>query len=385
MDIHTGSFIFVILFFLACACSLFADETGMFGVLQLPPKEGNPRNSEGDFVTLRDGRILFVYTHFTGGAGDDASAYLAGRTSNDEGRTWTEEDQVVLRQEGTQNVMSVSLLRLQDGRIALFYLRKNSRSDCRPYLRFSDDEARTWSDPVACIPEEDSGYYVLNNDRAVQLKSGRIILPVAQHNAPDWEKWTPYGVALCYLSDDAGKTWRRSASELDGHQPDGPRVMLQEPGVVELKDGRLMMFFRTRSGCQYLSFSNDGGDHWSALEPSRILSPQSPASIERIPSTGDLLLVWNNHEDIAPSLKGKRTPLATAISRDEGRTWENVKIIEDNPHGWYCYTAIDFVGDHVLLGYCAGDRRENNGLALTQVTRLPITWLYQTDQGTGAR
>ena len=52
-------------------------------------------------------------------------------------------------------------------------------SDCRPYARFSDDETRTWSEPIACIPEEDGGYYVLNNDRVVQLKSGRIILPVA--------------------------------------------------------------------------------------------------------------------------------------------------------------------------------------------------------------
>jgi len=374
-----------IVLLVAGASPSFADETGMFKVLQLPPKEGNPRNSEGDFITLHDGGILFVYTHFTGGAGDDASAYLAGRVSTDEGRTWSDEDRVVLRQEATQNVMSVSLLRLQDGRIALFYLRKNSRSDCRPYLRFSDDETQTWSEPIACIPDEEIGYYVLNNDRAVQLTSGRLLLPVAQHNAPDWEKWTPYGVALCYLSDDGGKTWRRSASELDGRQPDGRRVMLQEPGVVELKDGRLMMFLRTQSGCQYLSFSDDGGDHWSAVERSTILSPRSPASIERIPTTGDLLLVWNNHEGIAPSLKGKRTPLATAISRDEGATWENVKIIEDNPHGWYCYTAIHFVGDHVLLGYCAGDRRENNGLALTQITRLPVTWLYETRLGMNMR
>ena len=33
----------------------------------LPPGPGNPRNSEGDFIELKDGRVLFVYTHFTGG------------------------------------------------------------------------------------------------------------------------------------------------------------------------------------------------------------------------------------------------------------------------------------------------------------------------------
>lgn len=36
-------------------------------VLNLEPNPGNPRNSEGAFVTLRSGRILFLYTQFYGG------------------------------------------------------------------------------------------------------------------------------------------------------------------------------------------------------------------------------------------------------------------------------------------------------------------------------
>ncbi|MGJ7027585.1 hypothetical protein, partial [Petrimonas sulfuriphila] len=32
-------------------------------VLKLPPSSNNPRNSEGDFITLKDGRVLFVYSH----------------------------------------------------------------------------------------------------------------------------------------------------------------------------------------------------------------------------------------------------------------------------------------------------------------------------------
>jgi len=33
-------------------------------VLQLDPKRGNSRNSEGAFVTLNNGRILFTYSKF---------------------------------------------------------------------------------------------------------------------------------------------------------------------------------------------------------------------------------------------------------------------------------------------------------------------------------
>ena len=44
--------------------------------------------------------------------------------------------------------MSVSLLRLQNNYIALFYLRKNSTENCIPMMRISKDEAKSWSDAV---------------------------------------------------------------------------------------------------------------------------------------------------------------------------------------------------------------------------------------------
>src|SRR5687768_1191742 len=123
-------------------------------VLRLAPRPDNPRNSEGDFITLKDGKILFVYSHFSGASGSDfGNAYLASRYSNDEGKTWSDEDELVVKQEGDMNVMSVSLLRLQNGDIALFYARKNSEEDCIPMMRISKDEARTWSGPVTCIAD----------------------------------------------------------------------------------------------------------------------------------------------------------------------------------------------------------------------------------------
>lgn len=99
-------------------------------VLQLPPKPGNPRNSEGGFVTLRDGRILFVYTRYYGESWDDhAPAELAARISTDGGRSYLPDERIIVPNEG-RNVMSVSLLRLADGRIALVYLRKSGGDAC---------------------------------------------------------------------------------------------------------------------------------------------------------------------------------------------------------------------------------------------------------------
>lgn len=335
--------------------------------LRLEPKPGNPRNSEGDFIQLKDGRILFVYTHFTGGSGDHALAHLAGRFSDDDGKTWTKEDVLILSNEGGMNIMSVSLIRLNDDRIALFYLRKNSETDCIPFMRISTDDAKTWSEPKRCI--ETPGYYVMNNDRVIELKNGRIILPVSLHNTPESDNWFN-GRIMCYYSDDGGETFSKSQEAANPGN-----VTSQEPGVVEFNNGQLMLFCRTDAGVQYFSFSEDQGKSWSALEPGNIKSPLSPASIERIPGTGDLLLAWNNsYKAIRDG--GKRTPFNLAISKDEGKTWQKIKTIESDPAGWYCYTAIEFVDDFVLLGHCAGDRTKHGGLETTQITRLSLDWIY---------
>ncbi len=337
----------------------------------LAPGVNNPRNSEGDFLPLNNGILMFVYSRFTGGSADDARADLAAIYSGDGGKTWSLRYEPILEHEGKKNVMSVSLLRLAENEIALFYLRKNSDADCVPMMRLSTDEGRTWHDPVSCAVGD--GYYVLNNDRALRLKSGRLLLPLARH-ARDGAKRAIRASSLCVYSDNGGRTWRQSATELEA--PETSRTGLQEPGVIELKDGRLMMFMRTDLGSQYRSFSKDGGETWSPAEPSSIVSPLSPASIARIPSTGDLLLVWNDHDGVDEAHKGKRTPFRVAISKDEGATWINKKTLDDDPEGWYCYTAIEFVRERVLLAHCAGDAKVGR-LTRTRFTSFDVAWLYR--------
>ena len=338
--------------------------------LELNPGPDNPRNSEGDFVTLKDGRIMFVYSHYTGtSSSDHASAHLAARYSADGGKTWTSEDKIIVQQEGTLNVMSVSLLRLKNGQIALFYLKKNSTSDCIPMMRISKDETETWSEPHPCITDK-AGYFVLNNSRVIQLKSGRILFAVSLHQLPGQTKMSPRGNLWSYYSDDNGKTFH-AGSEV----PNPDTIVTQEPGVVELKNGNILMFIRTNAGVQCLSYSKDKGVTWSHVELSTLKSPVSPASIKRIPSTGDLLLIWNNNGGDNPATKGKRTPLTMAISKDEGKTWTHIKDVENDPAGWYCYIAISFSGKNVLLGYCATQPPYSH-LQSTHITRLSLDWIY---------
>ena len=91
----------------------------------LPPKNGNPRNGEGSFVRLESGRIMYLFTQFCGTSRtDSASSRLAACYSDDDGESWSEPIPFLEKPEGALNIMSVSLLTLQNGEIGLLFLQK---------------------------------------------------------------------------------------------------------------------------------------------------------------------------------------------------------------------------------------------------------------------
>jgi hypothetical protein len=352
-------------------------------VCDLETGPDNPRNSEGAFLELRDGRLVFAYTRFYGGGEDNAGADIAAIYSSDSGLTWSKTPEIIVKNEAAENVMSVSLLRLADGRAALFYLRKNGLHDCRPYMRLSTDEGKTWGAPILAIPAP--GYFVVNNDRIVQLHSGRLLVPAAYHRIKgednkDFKNFDPRAIVLFFLSDDGGQTWVES--DTWWAIPMASRTGLQEPGLIELKDGTLFSWSRTDQGCQYGMTSADGGKTWSSPRPTPFKSPNSPLSMKRIPSTGDLLAVWNDHSGRFPfpqdhALYGGRTPLVSAVSRDEGKTWEHFRQIENDPHSGYCYTAVDFKDKWVYLAYWLAESKSGRTVTRLRIRRADLDWFYK--------
>jgi len=349
-------------------------------VLDLPPGPGNPRNSEGSFVTLRDGSLLFAYSRFVGTSfADEAPARIAQRTSRDGGETWSDESFIETPGEKTaSNVMSITLLRLGNGDVGLFYLLRNNWHDMRMYLRRSRDEGRSWGEPVCCTPA--TAYYVINNDRIIRLASGRLVIPAALHpaltdeeneHAVDWR-----ALALFFLSDDDGRTWRqaRGVSTLPvTHTRSG----LQEPGVIELSPNHLWAWARTDLGRQYEFFSTDGGETWTVPAPSRFTSPNSPLSMKRLASAR-LFAVWNPGPayETRPVLPygGDRTPLVVATGTAANEPWTAAALVDgyDGVDAGFCYTAIHELKDSVLLAYCAGGPADQHRLARLRVRKIPL-------------
>lgn len=330
-----------------------------------PASEKFPRYSEGSIIALKDGSLLYATTEFAGGGADHSGATLVARTSADGGRTWGRQ-RTIQENIGKQNVMSVTLRRLagRDRALCMFFLIKNGPTDLKVVLRISRDEGRTFEDPIVVTPGP--GYHVMNNDRVTVLPTGRMICPVSW--TADVQRGGHFD-CVCFLSDDAGKTWRASADRVDQ-----PRRGAMEPEVVELEDGRLLMIVRTQLGQIATSYSTDGGDHWSTPAKLPVTAPEAPATIRTIPATGDLLLIWNNTYTAGVGHGGRRTPLTAAISRDAGQTWQHVRTLESDPQAAYAYTSVLFHKDRVLLSYYV---QGAGGRISSRFRSLPVRWYYE--------
>jgi hypothetical protein len=64
-----------------------------------------------------------------------------------------------------------------------------------------------------------------------------------------------------------------------------------------------------------------------------------------------------------------------ATSTDDGASWNNELLLEDDADSGYCYTAIHFVDGAVLLGYCAGSAEDGGCLNRLRIRRLPLSVL----------
>lgn len=349
-------------------------------ICDLPPCPGNPRNSEGAFLTLKNGDILFVYSAFKGESGQDHGfTDLRAMRSVDGGETFKEEG-VVLTCEGEKgvNAMSLSLMRMANGDIGMFYLVRTTYTQMQLFMRRSSDEGKSWGERVCCTPMD--GYFVVNNDRVVRLSNGRILIPCSSHRATKTAdggfRYDGCAEVLWFASDDDGRTFR----QLEGHCALGDlahsRSGLQEPGVIERLPGVLWGWARTDLGRQYEMLSLDGGDSWSSAQPSAFTSPCSPLCMKRL-ADGRICAVWNpvpiynGRSEFAKGVwTGGRTPLVLALSRDNGLSFAPQLTLEDGPENGYCYCAIHPVEDGLLLAYCAGGPEDGSCLARLRIRKV---------------
>lgn len=352
----------------------------MFGrmTLDLAPGESNPRNSEGAFA-LFPGLIVFAYSRYNSNSwDDDACADVAIVSSKDGGETWSEPTIIASAEGfGARNLMSVSAYPYDGGYVVLFLV-KEFRGTTTLGRAFSRDGVDWETDRCRCNFIEE--YYVINNDRTEVLSDGTVVIPAARHatsgNSEGFEArgFDANAVAVCLYSKDGGRAFYCAPARVPLSEPRTYSGM-QEPGLLELKKGVLWMYARTDCGWQYECYSIDGMRTFTPPVRSRFSSPCSPMKVKRAPD-GTLYSVWNpipnyNGRKIYPE-GGGRTPLVIARSKDDGLTWSAPVVIEDDEDRGYCYPAIEFLSDSILLAYCRGSVADKSCLVRTGIVKIPL-------------
>ncbi|MCI0624999.1 MAG: glycoside hydrolase [Acidobacteria bacterium] len=341
-----------------------------FEYLVCPAGLENARNTEASILQLKDGRLLMAWSDFyTNNSSDWAPSRISAKISADGGRTWRSKH-TLQENIAKTNVMSPELLRLKSGKILFLFWANHSPADCQIMWRISNDEAKTWSEPKPLPLDPVPAYWMNLHDCTIQLKSGRIVNPL--YYTEDYRINKLIRVRP-YFSDNEAKTWKPSRTIIS--VSDG-KITAEEPTVVELKDGAVLMLIRNSTKRIHKAYSYDQGETWSTPVPTQLAAaPRSPVKAKRIPSTGDLLVVWNNAPD-------KRCPLTTAISRDEGKTWQHIKNLEEDTQYTYAYSSITFLDQRVIFTYYVAKAEtpspsaSESNLSL-KLKCVPVEWLYE--------
>jgi sialidase-1 len=358
-----------------------------------------PRSTIGDILPLGDGRLYLTYSHYyTEGAWDQSPSLIRRTISADGGCTWGEPKDLI-GGDGVKALAS-SMIHGANGDLLMSFSTENPESIARfaeqvgqkvrvnpdidraqHWICRSQDQGETW-DEFVCITNNDpdgpawDGYSV--SGRMLRLRSGRILQPCVLSKQL---------LVNCYYSDDDGRSWQRGqmspTPDYSSADDDAIAFGLCWNCVVELRNSDLMMFIRTVTGFQYVCRSSDGGETWSQPRPSMALqSSWSPAIVRSIPATGDLLIVWNRCSTM------ERTSLTSAISRDDGETWENMKLIEQHRGYAYSHPSMVIDGDRVLLLYMHYAQYETlkrfDGCHDVRFASFPLDWFYRENVDKGS-
>lgn len=332
---------------LICAGAAAAEDSGRWTHPLCQPLTAS---RHGPFLTRPDGGLLTV----------DAQGL---RTSQDEGASWSPATPVCPGVPPTEPAAHY-LVRTRSGTLAMLYLDMadwkfawddavgEPKEGCRLELWAvrSEDGGKTWIDRQRVLDGYNANFFGF-----IETRSGRLVASV-EHLVTNPAHW----VALSLVSDDAGRTWKRSnLIDLGGH---GHHDGATEPTLAELSDGRLLMLIRTGLDRFWQAFSEDGGRYWRTILPTQIDASSAPGHLLRLQS-GRLILAWNRVKaaDSDPTkprcrslaaIEMKPTPaseapaswyreeLSLALSEDDGQTWTPPLVIARQKGGQLSYPYL---------------------------------------------
>ena len=267
-------------------------------------------------LPLSDGRVLAAWFGGSYEGHGDVAIWLSERASERTGAApggWSAPRRVA-DQDGLPHWNPV-LAEAPDGFIHLFYKVGPTCSSWCTRVMASADGGRSWSDPVE--PPESGGYPVGPvKNKPIVLADGSWVAPTSRETATAWD-------AAVTISADSGASWEIGGPvPIDRERFTGKGVI--QPTLWESSPGRVHMLLRSTAGRVYRSDSADGGRSWCTAYATGLPNNNSGIDLTRL-ADATLALCLNP----VPADWGKRTPLVIVFSRDNGESWGDELVLED--------------------------------------------------------
>ena len=319
-------------------------------------------------ITAKDGSIVAVTDKRKYNNGDlPEDIDVLCNYSTDGGHTWSEPYTIAYGTGVGQGFGDCALALTNDdnGLIAAFvggpgFWGSTPENPLRMYIARSNDNGRTWTEPeditsqiygAECEDEDRQkwlgGFFGSGN--GLLTSSGRIMFVVAMR-----EENREVVCNRAVYSDDNGVTWKVSErASLGG----------DEAKVTELVDGRILMSIR-HNGNRWYNTSEDGGVTWqpTTSEWTELVAPACNGDMIRYTSVNN----GDDKNRLLHSLPvgTSRRDVTVYVSYDEGETWpmsrcivpynsaySSLCILPDNTIGLYVEETYQGEGDYCTVFY----------------------------------
>ncbi len=289
-------------------------------------------------IQTQEGTILAFAEARKHSRSDTGDIDLVVKRSTDGGKTWGD---IITVWDDAENVCGnpCAVVERETGRIILLSTwnlgtdhekdihARTSTSTRKVFVLYSDDDGLTWSEARDITDQTKNPewtWYATGPCHAIQLKSGRIVVPCNHGNFKDGKGAGTTSHVI--YSDDKGETWHIGGDAKVGN----------ESTIVELDNGDLLFNMRTgRSNreeygyARLAAISHDQGETFEpAYHDKGLIEPVCNASIIDYSPAGKRTgkILFSN-----PEHRNKRINMTLRMSGDNGKTWERICTLTEGP------------------------------------------------------